>query len=117
MRSIMELGGGEQTTGKEKKIANSPGEYGRAGSIVTGQIEPGINNESKINVVHTDVLETSRTRLVINSKTFFPQKKNKGKTTTTRNKNMESIKEKLIGHFRVPKPLTFKMRLGAQPFL
>ena len=30
---------------------------------------------------------------------------------------MESIKEKLIGHFRVPKPLTFKMRLGAQPFL
>ena len=106
--------------GKKKKIANSPGGYGRGGSIVTGQIEPGINNESKINVVHTDVLETSRTRLVINSKTFFSQKKNKGKTTTTtttRNKNMESIKEKLIGHFRVPKPLTFKMRLGAQPFL
>ena len=23
----------------------------------------------------------------------------------------------LIGHFRVPEPLTFKMRLGAQPFL
>ena len=23
----------------------------------------------------------------------------------------------LIGHFRVPKTLTFKMRLGAQPFL
>ena len=88
---------------------------------MTDQIEPCINNESKINVVHTDVLETSRTRLVINSKTFFSQKKNKGKTTTTttttRNKNMESIKEKSIGHFRVPKPLTFKMRLGAQPFL
>ena len=30
---------------------------------------------------------------------------------------MESIKEKLIGHFRVPKTLTFKMRLGAQPFI
>ena len=26
-------------------------------------------------------------------------------------------KRKIIGHFRVPKPLTFKMRLGAQPFL
>ena len=25
--------------------------------------------------------------------------------------------ENNIGHFRVPKPLTFKMRLGAQPFL
>ena len=26
-------------------------------------------------------------------------------------------KRRLIGHFRVPKTLTFKMRLGAQPFL
>ena len=26
-------------------------------------------------------------------------------------------KRKIIGHFRVPKTLTFKMRLGAQPFL
>ena len=25
--------------------------------------------------------------------------------------------DKTIGHFRVPKALTFKMRLGAQPFL
>ena len=25
--------------------------------------------------------------------------------------------EKAIGHFRVPKTLTFKVRLGAQPFL
>ena len=24
--------------------------------------------------------------------------------------------DKTIGHFRVPKTLTFKMRLGAQPF-
>ena len=46
----------------KKKIANPPGGYARGGSIVTGQIEPCINNESKINVVHTDVLETSRTR-------------------------------------------------------
>ena len=27
------------------------------------------------------------------------------------------IQRSLIGHFRVPKTLTFKMRLGAQPFL
>ena len=103
---------------ERKKIANPPGVYARGGSIVTGQIEPGINNESKINVVHTDVLETSRTRLVINGKTFFSQKKNKGKKNNNNKKQKYGInKGKLIGHFRVPKTLTFKMRLGAQPFL
>ena len=103
---------------ERKKIANPPGVYARGGSIVTGQIEPGINNESKINVVHTDVLETSRTRLVINGKTIFSQKKNKGKKNNNNKKQKYGInKGKLIGHFRVPKTLTFKMRLGAQPFL
>ena len=27
------------------------------------------------------------------------------------------LKVQVIGHFQVPKTLTFKMRLGAQPFL
>ena len=71
------------------------------GSIVTAQIEPCINTPDEI---------------IIN-KAFFLSEKNKGKTTTTGNKNMESIKDKLIGHFRVPKTFAFKMRLGAQPFL